>query len=188
MAAEDPPEWVDISDDSGHIRVRVNHTGVPRVEFGIGTKSALEHMPFVSQTQLLLNRALAEYTTLRFARQRELAAAKRAESDLPDGVKLTANERLENLYERTVATQRRVQAFRTSARDQEPVVAGRKSRVYMEARNGLVSLMTVDEQCYASTPIESLADEINGAVAATVPQSAQAGGPLIGVDEHNKEG
>lgn len=188
LSQEDLPEWVDISDHSGQIRVRVNQTGIPRVELGMGTKAALEHMPFVSQTQLLLNRALGEYTTRRFAHQRELVAAKQTQPDQSIQVKLSAQERLENLYERTAQTRRRVQAFRDSAHEQSPATAGRKSRVYVEARHGLVTLLTVDEQCYASTPVESLAEEINEAVAAAVTQSAQAGGPLIGVDEHSKEG
>lgn len=188
MSQEDLPEWVDISDHSGQIRVQVNQTGIPRVELGIGTKAALEHMPFVSQTQLLLNRALGEYTTHRFALLRKQAAARHNQPDQSIEVNLTAEERLGNLYARTVQTRRRVQAFRDSAHEQSPATAGRKSRVYVEARHGLVTLLTVDEQCYASTPVESLAEEINEAVAAAVTQSAQAGGPLIGVDEHSKEG
>lgn len=187
MSQDNLPQSVSVSDDSGNIQVYVDHGGAPRVELGVGLKSALEHMDFVGLTHMLVNRALADFAATKAVQLRHRSAAARALQREARSGPLTAQQRIDQLYQRAVETQRQAQEIRTRSDVPKPTTAGRKSRVWVQAQNGFVQELSVDEQCYQTTPVDSLAAELNQALAEAVMPWV-AGGPLMGTPDQTKEG
>ena len=187
MNPDGVPPWVDVADDTGQIRVLIGDDGVPRVELGIGVKSDLESLQFAGNTHVAVNRALGEYISKKLAQYRDTRARERAGASAARATELSVAERLDVMYERTFATQQRARAIRESPQRDEPISAGRRSRVEVEAQYGFVSALAVDEQFFAMAPRESLEQELNEALASTVMRSAVAGGPLIGLNTDGEE-
>lgn len=180
MNTEDTSVWVDLTDDSGQIRVCVDQAGVPRVELGIGTKSTFEALQFAGETHVLVNRALGEYLSKKVMHDREARVADRVNPREYFAGTASVKQRLETLYQRTLHTQERVRELRSKAQQRDPVTAGRRQSVWVEAHHGVVRVLNIDEQSFRTRSLKALEQEINDALAHTVGPSASASGPLSG--------
>lgn len=181
MSHDDMAAWVELTDSSGQIRVTVDEAGVPRVNLGVGTKSAMEPMRFPGEVQVLVNRALGDHTAKTLARYRESLVADAGARDWQRAHDVPVRERLARLHQRTLETRRRAQEIRSSAARHEPVTAGSRNGVWVEALHGFVSAFSMDEQYFASRSLPALEDEISRVLAEAVVASASADGPLNGV-------
>ncbi|MFV0633580.1 hypothetical protein [Demequina sp.] len=178
---------VELTDDSEQLRVRVEGDGTAQLELGIGAKATFEPMKFAGEVQILVNRALGEQVSRTLSRHWKAVAASASRRREDAGLSEPVEARLEAILERTHAMRERAQELRTRDRHHEAIEAGRRDRVWVEARSGFVSAFSVDEGFYSSCPLAALQDEINDALAQALAPSARLDGPLTGLMNRPQE-